>query len=72
MPKNEIYIEFIAWIFEIKKGNITAESTTSQKLFISLTEEDIQECSEYINKKMIINALKMSESLRGKETYKQG
>ena len=72
MPKNEIYIEFIAWIFEIKKGNITAESTTSQKLFISLTEEDIQECSEYINKKMIINALKMSESLRGKETHKQG
>ena len=72
MPKNEIYIEFIAWIFEIKKGNITAESITSQKLFISLTEEDIQECSEYINKKVIINALKMSESLRGKETHKQG
>lgn len=72
MPKNEIYIEFIARIFEIKKGNITAESITSQKLFISLTEEDIQECSEYINNKMIINALKMSESLRGKETYRQG
>lgn len=72
MPKNEIYIEFISRIFEIKKGNITAESITSQKLFISLTEEDIQECSEYINNKMIINALKMSESLRGKETYRQG
>ena len=72
MPKNEIYIEFITWIFEIKKGTIIAESITSQKLFISLTEEDIQERSEYINNKMIINVFKMSESLRGKKAYRQG
>lgn len=60
LPKPIIYIEFITHIFDVKKNNeINEESVTLQKLFISLTQEDIQENSKPANVKITIKYLRV-------------